>query len=59
MAIWVSSAFPVDFGELYRVSKLIRIERLQDVEELLAKKEEILEKNLLWTRVVGQEQIMK
>ncbi|GAA5955783.1 hypothetical protein JCM3765_001851 [Sporobolomyces pararoseus] len=30
-----------------------------DVEELLAKKEEILEKNLLWTRVVGQEQIMK
>ncbi|GAA5903148.1 SDR family oxidoreductase [Sporobolomyces salmoneus] len=30
-----------------------------DIEELLAKKDEILEKDLLWTRVVGQEQIMK
>ncbi|GAA5881628.1 hypothetical protein JCM16303_005518 [Sporobolomyces ruberrimus] len=30
-----------------------------DVDELLAKKDEVLEKDLLWTRVVGQEQIMK
>ncbi|GAA5955645.1 hypothetical protein JCM3765_001811 [Sporobolomyces pararoseus] len=30
-----------------------------DVDELLAKKDEIIEKDLLWTRVVGQEQIMK
>ncbi|GAA5824777.1 hypothetical protein JCM5353_004439 [Sporobolomyces roseus] len=29
-----------------------------DVDELVQKKDEILEKNLLWTRVVGQEQVM-
>jgi hypothetical protein len=28
-----------------------------DVDELLAKREEIKSKNLLWTRVVGQEQV--
>jgi hypothetical protein len=28
-----------------------------DVDELLAKREEIESKNLLWTRVVGQEQV--
>ena len=26
-----------------------------DVDQLLAKKEEIIKKNLLWTRVIGQE----
>jgi NAD(P)-dependent dehydrogenase (short-subunit alcohol dehydrogenase family) len=30
-----------------------------DVDELLAKREEIEQKNLLWTRVVGQEQVHK
>lgn len=30
--------------------------RKQDVTELLGKRDEILEKDLLWTRVVGQEQ---
>lgn len=29
-----------------------------DVSELLAKKGEIVQNNLLWTRVVGQEQVM-
>ncbi|BGP19961.1 hypothetical protein JCM10213_006737 [Rhodosporidiobolus nylandii] len=29
-----------------------------DVDELVAKKDEILEKDLLWTRVTGQEQVM-
>jgi hypothetical protein len=28
-----------------------------DVDELLAKRDEIVNKNLLWTRVVGQEQV--
>jgi len=34
------------------------IGRIQDVDELVEKKDEILQKNLLWTRVVGQEQVM-
>ncbi|GAA5951139.1 hypothetical protein JCM21900_005735 [Sporobolomyces salmonicolor] len=29
-----------------------------DVDELLAKKDEIISKDLLWTRVIGQEQVM-
>lgn len=30
---------------------------LQDVDQLVAKRDEIVQKDLLWTRVVGQEQV--
>ncbi|BGO95461.1 hypothetical protein NBRC10512_006139 [Rhodotorula toruloides] len=51
-AVWLATQSDADFLRGRYVSAN------WDVRELLAKKGEIVEGNLLWTRVVGQEQVM-
>ncbi|BGP31109.1 hypothetical protein JCM10296v2_002873 [Rhodotorula toruloides] len=51
-AVWLATQSDADFLRGRYVSAN------WDVSELLAKKGEIVENNLLWTRVVGQEQVM-
>ncbi|GAA6011620.1 hypothetical protein JCM10207_002681 [Rhodosporidiobolus poonsookiae] len=51
-AVWLATQDKADFLRGRYISAN------WDVDEVLAKKNEIVEKNLLWTRVVGQEQVM-
>ncbi|BGP03413.1 hypothetical protein NBRC10513v2_007146 [Rhodotorula toruloides] len=51
-AVWLATQSDADFLRGRYVSANF------DVSELLAKKGEIVQNNLLWTRVVGQEQVM-
>ncbi|GAA6011624.1 hypothetical protein JCM10207_002682 [Rhodosporidiobolus poonsookiae] len=52
-AVWLATQNSADFLRGRYISAN------WDVDEVLAKKNEIIEKNLLWTRVVGQEQVMR